>query len=280
MTAMQVVPAGDDPVHGVHWIDGDGATLPLASVVERSDKPAPAVLKAHLDSLDQTMIAVIGDLGEVLGGGREPASGTERANLRTFHLTLDRLVADYVDGLAAARLTADTVSGQVVGTAALVGFRARVPLGLTSPPPLQGKLDDPGVGVVAGYGELVTIGDDEPWRGAQWIVRTDDGRRLPASLTMLMLDSSGVDQQTTLDTHRTALSAATSAADAVDNDIDRIATAAGAVDHLLVDWLMAHRYEPETVAIRIDPDRIDDAWMIVSAASASIRLRRMLDPTT
>ena len=45
--------------------------------------------------------------------------------------------------------------------------------------------------------------------------------------------------------------------------------AAGAMDWLLYDWLMAHRDGPASIAIEIRAGRDDDAALIVSAAAAS-----------
>lgn len=266
------------PVEGVSWRDATDRRLTLAEALSRSSRPPTPVIRQHLEALDQTMIEVATNYGEVLGGGRSPQDADEREALRTFHLTVDRLIREYVDGLAAAGLAADILAGQVVGTASLLCHRARLPLGLVAPAPLTGHLDEPGVGVVAGYGEFEVVDVAEPWRGGRWIVRCNDGRRLPATLTTLMLDSSGVDQPTTLDTHRSALTTVIDAAATLGDDIDQIAAAAGALDWMLIDWLMAHRYESDTVAIRIDSGRLDDAWMIVDAAATSIRLRTSIDP--
>ena len=273
--AAEVLPA-DDPVDGFTWQAPGQVTAPLSTVVEADLTAAARRLRQHVDAFDQLLVAVADAHGELLGGARALA-GDDRDVLRRIHQTVDRTVLAYVDGLRAAGTAADVLGAQVVGAAVLLGHAARHPLGLVAPPPLAGRFDEPPIGGVSGTTRFAAAGD-EAWRGGHWIIETEDGRRLPAMLTTLLYDSSGVDREDVQDTHRAALRGAIDATDDAVAEIDTAATAAGAIDHLLVDWLLAHRYEDGDLAVRVDGGRIDDAWLIVDAAAASVRVRRQLDP--
>lgn len=259
-----------EPVDGFGWaVAGEPTTL--AHLVGQPELPAPQVLRQHLDAFDQLLMELAGEHGDVLGGGRGPSGDAERDQLSRLAATLERHVADHAAALAVARIPADVVAGQVCGTAALLAYRARLALGTQPPAPLDGELDDPSAGVVSGFSELSEPPADRPWAGCRWVVRTEDGRTLPATLEMLVSYSSGVDREATLDAHRAALVRQTGeVADA--QPTDRPA-AVGALDHLLVDWLMAHRDDPSSVAIEIHAGRLDDAAMIVAAAAAAARRR-------
>ena len=164
-----------------------------------------------------------------------------------------------------------------MGTAALLAHRARAETGDLAPEPFDGELDDPSLGVVAGYAELVWVQDEGSIQGARWVIRCEDGRRLPATSDMLLRDSSGVDRELTQDTHRAALASMTSAArdllDTVDRSSTDIQTATGALEWLLIDWLFAHRDSPESAAVEIAKGKVTDAIMIVDAAWTLTDLR-------
>ena len=185
------------------------------------------------------------------------------------------MIDEYGTALDASATLPDIRGGQIVGTAHLLGYRARTVLGVAGPIPLEGVLDAPAPGMVAGYAEMAEVDPDAPARGARWIVRTRDDRRLPARLDMLLRDSSGVDRKLTQDTHRRALRATVDDARRGHVAAD---DAAGAVDWLLYDWLHANRDDPSSVAVQIAKGRLDDAQMIVQAAETSILLRTDRDP--
>ena len=156
------------------------------------------------------------------------------------------------------------------------------------PSPFDGELDRPDLGAVGGFAGLHTVDPDRPWLGARWLVVTDSGRRFPATLSMLLFDSSGVDKEATLREHRDALRGLTSAvADGQPADgpgakapeeVEPMA-ASGALDWLLFDWCMAHRESDASPAVEIRSGLPSDALMLVKAAAASVRLRRRYDPS-
>jgi hypothetical protein len=89
---------------------------------------------------------------------------------------------------------------------------------------------------------------------------------------MLLYDSSGVNKDAALDEHRAALRAvADAAAEAPDPVV-----AAGAVEWLLYDWLMAHRESAASGAIELRGG-LPDARLVVAAADAGARARTHLD---
>jgi len=262
----------DEEQIGFYWqLDGRAIALPdLLTVDEEPDR----LLPTHLEALDDALIIATGRFGEVLGGGRRP-DDAERQPLVELHRCIDRLVHEYA--VAAERLPLDPIparAGQIVGTAALVGIMARRPLGLLGPAPLDHELDAPEIGVVEGYGDLLAADPSRPWRGSRWVVRATDGRRFPASLAMLLYDSSGVLKDAALDEHRAALNSTVAAAA---NAGDDAIAAACAIDWLLYDWLMAHRDGPDSGAVEIRGPQTDAA-MIVRAASMSVACRSRLDP--
>ncbi|GEL20520.1 hypothetical protein [Pseudonocardia asaccharolytica] len=259
---------------GFHWVTTAGVPVSLVDLV-RSDSEPERLVPTHLEALDDALIIAAGRFGEILGGGRRPA-GPEEQDLRELHRAIDRLCHEYEAALTVTGLTAGARGGQIIGTAALFGIRARLPLGLLGPAPLDGQLDDPSLGVVGGFGELHQVDPAQPGKGARWVVRTEEGRRYPATLSMLMFDSSGVNKDAALDEHREALRAVTVAAIAA--DVDPLAAACG-IDWLLYDWLMAHRDGPDSAAIALKGKSVDgDATMIVCAAAASARARATIDP--
>lgn len=256
------------------WMDSAGRPATLLAVLSEPDSEPERLLPTHLEALDDLLIAAAGAVGDVLGGSRQ-ASATERPVLTELYRSVDRAAHEYAEGLAATALPSELRAGQILGTASLMGYLARAKLDLTAPEPLAGQLDDPGVGVVAGYGDLIEVRPGAAAYGSRWVIRTEDGQRFPASLSMLLHDSSGVQKDAALDEHRAALTATVSAAD--DADADPFVISA-AIDWLLHDWLMAHRDGPSSGAVEITSGKLDDALMIVAAAATSARMRSAFDP--
>ena len=262
----------DEGQAGFYWATSAGAPISLPDLVAVDDEP-DRLLPTHLEALDDALIIATGRLGEVLGGGRRPGPGEQRA-LRELHRSLDRLCHEYAAAVAVSAGRIDVRAGQIVGTATLVSVLARQPIGLLGPAPLEGTLDDPTLGVVGGYGDLVVADPERPWTGARWVVRTTDGRRLPATLGMLLHDSSGVNKEAAVEEHRAALRATIAAADLP--EADRLA-AACALDWMLYDFLNAHRDGPDSGAIDLH-NRTEDAALVVAASDASVRCRAAFDP--
>ncbi len=262
----------DEGQFGFYWSTSVGDPISLPDLVAIDDEP-DRLLPTHLEALDDALIIATGRLGEVLGGGRRPA-GDEQRDLRDLHRALDRLTHEYAAAVGVTGDAVDVRAGQIIGTATLVSVLARQPIGLLGPAPLDGTLDDPTVEVVGGFGDLVVADAERPWTGARWVVRTTDGRRLPATLSMLLHDSSGVNKDAAVDEHRTALRATIAAADLP--TANRLA-AACALDWMLYDFLNAHRDGPDSGAIDLG-SRTEDAALIVAAADASVRCRADHDP--
>jgi hypothetical protein len=271
----------DEAQIGFYWTTADGAPVGLHVLVRDDDEP-DRLLPTHLEALDDALIIAAGRFGDILGGGRGPTDAAERSGLRDLHRAIDRLTWEYHAAAQALDASVPARAGQIIGTATLMGVMARHPLGLLGPAPLEGELDTPGTGVVAGYGDLLWVDGDRAWLGARWVVRTDDQRRLPATLSMLVFDSSGVNKDAARDEHRTAIGEVLAALDDGDSagaehrGIDPLG-AASALDWMLYDWLMAHRDGPDSAAVDVK-NRADDAAMIVRAAAASVALRARLDP--
>lgn len=101
------------------------------------------------------------------------------------------------------------------------------------PAPFDAELDAPGPGVGGGHAGLHWVVDAQPWRGARWLVLSDDDRRLPATLSMLLFDSSEENKDACLTEHREALGRVT---EAVASGAVEPMAASGAVDWLLFDW--------------------------------------------
>lgn len=258
---------------GFYWVSPDGRPATLATLVAVDDEPE-RLPPTHLSALDDSLIEMAGRFGEVLGGGRAPAVGAESVQLRELHRVLDRLIHEYAESAGVLGLTPDVRAGQIVGTAALFGIRARMALGSAAPGPFSGQLDDPSVGVVAGRGQFRYVNESQLWRGGRWVVAAETGELFPLTLSMLLFDSSGVNKDAALEEHRAALSAVVIAA--ADAESDPYLTE-GAIDWMLYDWLMAHRESPESAAIEIRKDRVQEAAMIVQAADASARTRARVD---
>jgi len=256
------------------WMDSAGRPATLIAVVSEPDSEPERLLPTHLEALDDLLIAAAGAVGDVLGGSRQ-ATATERAVLTELYRSVDRAAHEYDEALATTGLPSELRAGQIIGTGSLMGYLARSKLDLTAPEPLADQLDEPGVGVVAGFGELVEVRPGVPAYGARWVIRTEDGRRLPASLSLLVHDSSGVQKDAALDEHRAALRDVLAAAENVAADPFVVGAS---IDWLLHDWLMAHRDGPSSGAVEITSGKLDDALMIVGAAAASARLRSGYDP--
>ncbi len=263
----------DDQV-GFYWATSAGAPTSLQALVAVDDEP-DRLVATHLEALDDALIIAAGRFGEILGGGRPPGDAAERDGLLELHRTLDRLCFEYATALEQTCLNADLRAGKIVGTAALFSIRARLPLDLLGPAPLDGELDDPALGVIGGFGEFVQVDPDKSWKGGRWVVRTEAGQRFPLTLSMLFFDSSGVNKEAARKEHRDALRAVVSAARAPEADP---LTVTCAVDWLLYDWLMAHRENPDSAEIVFPKGYEDDAALVVSAAAASVAARATFDP--
>ncbi len=264
----------DDGRWGFAWAHPDGTVAPLAELVSAPGAEADRWLPTHLEALDEQLVELAGRHGEVLGGGRRPTED-ERADLADAYVAVDRAVLEYALASRAVGGPPDVRAGQILGTGALLGIRARAVLGLTGAAPFDGELDEPAPGMVGGHAGLHVVDPAAPWRGSRWLVVTDDGRRLPATLSMLLFDSSGVDTEAALREHREALAAVTEAV--LDPAAEPMA-ASGAVDWLLFDWLMAHRDGPDSGAVQFPTGREGDAALVVAAAAASVQVRRRFDP--
>lgn len=264
----------EDGTWGFAWARADGSGTTLADLVTDPGAEPERWLPTHLEALDEQLVEMAARHGEVLGGGRRPTDG-DRTDLVAAHLAIDRAVHEYAVAARAVGGPTDVRAGLILGTASLFGIRARAVLGLVGAAPFDGQLDQPTAGMVGGRAGLHAVDPDRAWRGSRWLVVTDDGRRLPATLSMLLFDASGVDKEAALREHREALAAVTAAA--LDPAADPM-TASGAVDWLLFDWLMAHRDGPDSAAVRIPAGREGEAAMVVAAAAASVEVRRRVDP--
>lgn len=246
----------------------------MLAVVSEPDSEPERLLPTHLEALDDLLIAAAGAVGDVLGGSRQATDG-ERPILTELYRSVDRASHEYAEAVVATGLPSELRAGQILGTASLMGYLARAKLDLTAPEPLASELDEPGVGVIAGFGDLIEVRPGMPAYGSRWVIRTEDDRRLPASLSLLLHDSSGVQKDAALDEHRAALRAVVAAAE--DPAADPFVVGAS-IDWLLHDWLMAHRDGPSSGAVEITSGKLDDALMIVEAAAASARMRSAYDP--
>lgn len=259
---------------GFYWATPAGAPTALQALVVGDEEPGRLVA-THLEALDDALIIAAERFGEILGGGRRPADAEEREGLLELHRTLDRVCFEYAGALTATGLTADLRAGKIVGTAALFSIRARQPLGLLGPPPFEGELDDPGLGVVGGFGEFHQADPGKPWKGGRWVVRTEAGQRFPLTLSMLLFDSSGANKEGARKEHRDAIQAVVDAARLPEADPMALACA---LDWLLYDWLMAHRDGPDSAEIVFPRGYDDAAALVVSAAAASVAARATFDP--
>ncbi|MDY6995870.1 MAG: hypothetical protein SW019_04700 [Actinomycetota bacterium] len=263
---------GDDQI-GFFWATPDGRPTSLVALVEADDEPE-RLAATHLSALDDALIEAARRFGALLGGSRRP-SPQDRQNLAELYRSLDRLGADYARALERLGSVPDIRAGQIVGTAALMSILARQPLELLGPAPLDGDLDEPTLGVVGGFGDMVQVDPARPWKGGRWVVRTEAGGRLPLTLSMLLFDSSGVNRDAARDEHRDALQQVIAAAEDREADAYDVACA---LDWLLYDWLMAHRDGADSAEIVIPKGREGDAAVVVAAVAASVAARTMFDP--
>jgi hypothetical protein len=270
MALPQIVQTDDEI--GFHWATPDGKPAWLSVLIPDDDEP-DRLLGTHLSAMDDVMIGAAGELGEVLGGGRAP-DDEERRNLRDLYRALDRLAHEYAAAVAVAELPVDLRGGQIIGTSVLMSIGARQQLGLLGPAPLENSLDDPPDGVIGGFGRFETVDEDKPWLGGRWVVVTQDDKRLPASLSLLMFESSGVNKDGALIEHREAL---VKVVETMNEPGADTLGAVCAIDWLLFDWLMAHRDGPDSAAVEV-PGGVTDAAMIVTAADASAVARAAIDP--
>lgn len=259
---------------GFYWATPTGTPTSLQALVVDDDE-ADRLVATHLEALDDALIIAAERFGEILGGGRGPADATERDALLELHRTLDRLCFDYAAALQKTGLRADLRAGKIIGTAALFSIRARQPLGLLGPAPLDDELDEPTLGVVGGFGEFAHVDPDRPWTGGRWVVRTEAGQRFPLTLSMLMFDSSGTNKEGARKEHRDALAGVVDAARLPEADP---MAATCALDWLLYDWLMAHRDGEDSAEIVFPKGYEDAAALVVAAAAASVAARATFDP--
>lgn len=262
----------DDQI-GFRWTTAAGEPTTLADLVADDDEP-DRLTATHLSALDDAMIDAAGRFGELLGGGRRPTP-QDREDLAELYRSLDDACLDYARAVERLGAAPDSRAGRIIGTAVLMSILARQPLDMLGPVPLDGELEEPTLGVVGGYGEMVTVDPARPWRGGRWVVRTETGERLPLTLSMLLFDSSGTNKDAARTEHVEALRAVTSAAGHPDADAFDVACA---LDWLLYDYLMAHRDGPDSAEIVFAKGRDGDAAVVVAAAAASVAARATFDP--
>jgi hypothetical protein len=258
---------------GFYWCTPDGKATTLPDLVIGDDE-ADRLMATHLEALDDALIVAAARFGEVLGGGRHPDLD-ERTDLVFLHRCLDLLVRDYALAAEVTGVVPDVRAGKIIGTATLFSIRARFPIGLLGPAPLDGELDEPSMGVVSGFGQMVQVNPEQPWKGGRWILKSESGRQYPLTLSTMLFDSSGVNKDAARREHREAIQACV--AGATSEEADPL-TVACALDWLLYDWLMAHREDPDSAAIQIPKGYDSDATMIVHGSCASVLARARVDP--
>ncbi|MFV0461904.1 MAG: hypothetical protein ACK5MP_01725 [Nostocoides sp.] len=259
---------------GFSWLNQDGTPTTLTDLVAADPTEAKRWLPTHLEALDSALVTMAGTFGEILGGGRRPDPEEDLA-LGAAVSAVDRACRDYASAGVSSGIRPDTRAGQIIGTAVIMSVRGRASRGMMAPAPLDEQLAEPPTGVVGGHARLVWADEDTRWRGARWVVETTDGQRLPATLSMLLKDSSGVLTDAARDEHRAALK---EIVEACGNALIEPIQASGAVDWLLFDFLMAHRDGPDSGAVELPVTARADARMIISAAAASVELRSRFDP--
>lgn len=259
---------------GFFWATPGGRRTSLQALVS-VDEEADRLVATHLEALDDALIIAAERFGEILGGGRGAANAEERDDLLDLHRTLDRLCFEYAAAAESAGVKPDLRAGKIIGTTALFSIRARQPLGLLGPAPLDDQLDEPSLGVVGGFGEMVQVDPARPWLGGRWVVRTEAGQRFPLTLSMLMFDSSGVNKEAARAEHVQALRSVIAGAQSADADPLAVTCA---IDWLLYDWLMAHRDGPDSAEIVFPKGHEADAGVVVAAAATSVTARATFDP--
>ncbi|MBS4727579.1 hypothetical protein MSM1_04180 [Mycobacterium sp. SM1] len=258
---------------GFYWVTPDNKPTSLPKLVLDDDEP-DRLVATHLEALDDALIIAAARFGELLGGGKHP-DDHEREALIILYRRLDHLCRDFARALESTEIAADLRAGQIIGTAALFSIRARQPLGLLGPAPLDGQLDDPEIGIASGFARMRYSDPAHPWKGGRWVLECESGQRFPLTLSMILFDSSGVNKDAARREHREAIESCIAAATAP--DVDNVVLAS-ALDWLLYDWLMAHREDPDSAAIRIPKGHASDAALIVAAAAASVNARSQFDP--
>jgi hypothetical protein len=258
---------------GFYWTTPEGVLSTLPDLVLDDEEP-DRLVATHLEALDDALIIAAAQFGELLGGGHPPDS-QERDELVTLHRCLDLLVRDYALAAEISGIMPDLRAGKIIGTATLFSIRARFPVGLLGPAPLDGDLDEPSMGVISGFGEMTMVDPGKPWKGGRWVLKAESGQRYPLTLSTMLFDSSGVNKDAARREHREVIEACVEGAAADDADPFTVACA---LDWLLYDWLMAHREDPDSAAIQIPKGHDSDAQMIVQAACASVRARTKFDP--
>lgn len=262
---------------GFFWATPGGKRASLQALValEVEADEADRLVATHLEALDDALIVAAERFGEILGGGRGPADADERDDLVNLHRALDRLCFEYAAAAESAGVKPDLRAGKIIGTAALFSIRARQPLGLLGPAPLEDELDEPTLGVVGGFGEMHQVDPARPWLGGRWVVRTEAGQRFPLTLSMLMFDSSGVNKDAARKEHLEALQSVIASAQRAEADPLAVACA---VDWLLYDWVMAHRDGPDSAEIVFPKGHEADAGVVIAAAATSVTARATFDP--
>ncbi|BBU20741.1 hypothetical protein [Mycobacterium xenopi] len=258
---------------GFYWATPDNRPTSLPKLIIDDEEP-DRLVATHLEALDDALIIAAGRFGDLLGGGKRP-DDRDRQALIILYRRLDHLCREFAQALELTNMTADLRAGKIIGTAALFSIRARQPLGLLGPPPLDAELDDPPIGVVSGFGRMCYVDPANPWKGARWVLESETGQRFPLTLSMLLFDSSGVNKDAARREHREAIEACIAASCMSEADPFVIASA---LDWLLYDWLMAHREDPDSAAIQIPKGYESDAVMIVTATAASVTARARFDP--
>jgi hypothetical protein len=262
-----------EDVIGFRWLTPEGRPVRLDELLDLPDAEPIRWLPTHLEALDDVLIDVAGRFGEIIGGGRRPTPA-QIGDITTAYRVIDRLCYEYAQAQRRSPLRADQRSGQIIGTAVLMSVLLRSSLDIIGPAPFDGQLDTAADGMIGGHCRFHWVSESERWRGGRWILETTGGQRLPAGLTMLLFDSSGVEKDGALKEHRDALRTVTAAMD--DPDAEPM-TASGAIDWLLYDWLFAHRDGPDSLAVEIKSGLPTDAKMIVEAAGASALVRSRFD---
>lgn len=125
---------------GFYWATPDGRPTTLPELVIDDDEP-DRLTATHLEALDDALIIAAARFGQLLGGGQQP-SAEERDELVALHRCLDLLVRDYALAADLSGIVPDLRAGKIVGTATLFSIRARFPVGLLGPAPLDADLDE------------------------------------------------------------------------------------------------------------------------------------------
>ncbi|KAA8957068.1 MAG: hypothetical protein F6Q13_16655, partial [Mycobacterium sp.] len=170
---------------GFYWVASDSKPTSLPNLVVDDEEP-DRLVATHLEALDDALIIAADRFGKLLGGGKQP-DNHEREALLILHRRLDHLCRDFAGALELTNISADLRAGKIIGTAALFSIRARQPLGLLGPAPLEGELDNPSIGVVSGFGRMCHVDPHKPWKGGRWVLETESGRRFPLTLSMLLM---------------------------------------------------------------------------------------------